>query len=261
METLLVTVTALSLAIATGLGVLLARLLRQEQRRSDARAALLSEMAAEAPQPIAPASVPQPALRNATPLVATAPRQVRIDDLELRPADATVAGVADLFAAPESASPSGRRLAIAAALAVPIFGLGFLLLSSQPRPVASIAKAVSTQPAAGPTPLELLSLRYTQQDSSLTITGLVQNPRDSAPLSRVVATVFLFGPDGGFLSSGRAPLDFLTLAPGDESPFVVTVPVSGQVARYRVGFRTEGGAVISHVDKRGPDAVASRAGS
>jgi hypothetical protein len=28
------------------------------------------------------------------------------------------------------------------------------------------------------------------------------------------------------------------------------------VARYRVGFRTEAGEVVSHVDTRGPDAMA-----
>jgi hypothetical protein len=260
MDTLLVTVTALSLAVATGLAILLTRLLRQEQRRSDARAALLSEMAAEPPQPDPPVS------RRATdpiamPSASGTPRQVRMDDLELRPADVTVPGVADLFAAQESASPAGRRFVVAAALGVPVFALSILILSSPPPPATPIAKAASAEPTAGVTPLELLSLRHAQQDSSLTITGLVQNPRGGVPLFGVVATVFLFGPDGGFLSSGRAPLDFTTLGPGDESPFVVTVPVSGQVARYRVGFRTEGGAVISHIDKRGPDALASRAGS
>jgi hypothetical protein len=30
------------------------------------------------------------------------------------------------------------------------------------------------------------------------------------------------------------------------------------VARYRVGFRTEDGRVITHVDKRGPDALAQK---
>ena len=109
-------------------------------------------------------------------------------------------------------------------------------------------------------PLELLSLQYARDENAqrLVISGLVQNPRSGAALSRVVATAFLFGPDGTFLTSSRAPLDFTTLAPGVESPFVVSVPVTGQVARYRVGFRTEDGQVIAHVDKRGPDALAQK---
>jgi hypothetical protein len=74
----------------------------------------------------------------------------------------------------------------------------------------------------------------------------------------VAATVFVFGPDGSFLSSNQAPLDFTTLTPGGESQFVVSVPVTGQVSRYRVGFRTEGGQVLPHVDKRGPDALAQK---
>ena len=70
------------------------------------------------------------------------------------------------------------------------------------------------------------------------------------------ATAFAFAADGTFLASGRAPLDFTTLAPGDESPFVVTVPVKGEVARYRVGFRSADGRVVAHVDRRGGGAIA-----
>ena len=69
-----------------------------------------------------------------------------------------------------------------------------------------------------------------------------------------------FGPNGDFLTSSRAPLDLSTLAPGDESPFVISVPIEGEVSRYRIGFRTEAGAVVAHVDRRTPDALASRQG-
>ena len=40
-----------------------------------------------------------------------------------------------------------------------------------------------------------------------------------------------------------------TSAPGDESPFVVTIPNVADVARYRVSFRTEAGT-LRHVDRR-----------
>jgi hypothetical protein len=101
-------------------------------------------------------------------------------------------------------------------------------------------------------------LRHTQEADTLTITGLVQNPRGAASLSRVTATVFLFAPDGTFLTSGRGPLDFSTLAAGDESPFVLAVPVRGTVARYRIGFRGEDGRVIAHVDRRANGSMARR---
>ena len=65
-----------------------------------------------------------------------------------------------------------------------------------------------------------------------------------------MATALLFGADGAFLASGGAPLDFTVLRPGDESPFVIDVPVTAPVARYRVGFRSEDGRVIGHVDRR-----------
>jgi hypothetical protein len=85
----------------------------------------------------------------------------------------------------------------------------------------------------------------------------VRNPRTAGPLSQVAATAFVFGPDGTLLASNRAAVDLATLDPGGESPFTVTVPVTGEVSRYRIGFRTADGRVIAHVDRREPDALAS----
>ena len=174
----------------------------------------------------------------------------RVTPDTLRAADdqSHAAPIGDLFAQPAARSAWGARAAIAALLVVAAGGLGMLVL---PRNASAPAAAsAAPAPAIEAVPLELLSLRYTRQDDNLAITGLVLNPRSGKPLSRVVATAFAFGPDGGFLASGRAPLDFTTLAPGDESPFVVQIPVKGDVARYRIGFRAEDGDVIGHVDKR-----------
>jgi hypothetical protein len=82
----------------------------------------------------------------------------------------------------------------------------------------------------------------------LTVTGLVRNG-GSSPTDRLIAVVFLFDRNGDFVASGRAPLEFVALAPGDESPFRVSVPAVGEVGRYRVSFRTEAGGV-RHVDRR-----------
>jgi hypothetical protein len=122
--------------------------------------------------------------------------------------------------------------------------------SAGPTPATQVTPALS--------PLELVSLRYEQAAPGFVVTGLVQNPPSGAPATRVVATVFAFAQDGTFLASGRAPIEFTTLQPGDQSPFVVTVATTGSVARYRVGFRAEDGRVLAHVDKRGPESLARK---
>jgi hypothetical protein len=111
--------------------------------------------------------------------------------------------------------------------------------------------------SAAPAGLELLSLRDARQADALTITGLVHNPRGGSLLSRVTVTAYTFDDKGSFLASGRALIDVTSFAPGDESPFVVTVPVTGTVARYRIGFRAEDGSVIAHIDKRQPAPMAA----
>ena len=71
--------------------------------------------------------------------------------------------------------------------------------------------------------------------------------------------MFLFDRKGSFVASGRAPLDYQALAPGDESPFVITVPGAADVSRYRVSFR-EGDDVLPHVDRREAARRAAAAG-
>lgn len=164
-----------------------------------------------------------------------------------------------MFARHDEPSPWGRRAAIAGVLAV-VVGAALFAASQGSAPASGAAR--SDGPPAPPVvrPLELRALRHSLEPQGLTISGLVQNPASGAPLSRLVATAIVFGPAGDFLTSSRAPLDLSTLAPGDESPFVISVPVEGNVSRYRIGFRTEAGAVVAHVDRRTPDALASRQG-
>ena len=158
--------------------------------------------------------------------------------------------------------------AAAAALAAIVVAIGFVAAggsrstaSMRSGDAASAMRRSSVTPQgseADTAPLELLSLHHVHEPERLVITGVVQNPRAGATLSRVAATAFLFAPDGSFLTSSRAPLDFTNLTPGIESPFVVTVPVTGTVARYRIGFRTEDGRVIAHLDRRTPEALAQK---
>jgi len=224
MDTTLVGVTLLSLAMAAALSVIVWRMLRDERARSEARITALTALAA-----------PPPA------------RETR--DLPLRQAPATVGA---MFTEPEQASPWGQRFAVMGALgliaaSVVLFALAASGTKTSARSATQAAAAQPTAPAAG---LELLSLRDSRQADALTITGLVHNPRGGSPLSRVTVTAYTFDDKGSFLASGRALIDVTAFAPGDDSPFVVTVPVTGTVARYRIGFRAEDGSVIAHIDKR-----------
>ena len=226
MDLLLIGVTALSLALALTLGVVLLRLMREERVRSDARVALLAAAAAEE-------DVPDTADVHTGPGV-----QPQLD----------LAG--GMFATYETPAPWNRRAAVAAGIAV-------LLVSAYAIAPRNVAPAGQRAPADA-APLELLSLRHTVTPDGLRITGLVQNPPGGAALAQVVATALVFAADGSLAASGRAGVDYAALAPGDESPFVIHVPVTGTVSRYRVGFRGRDGAVIAHVDRRAAGASARR---
>lgn len=240
MDTLLIVVTALSLAMAIGMGIVVVKLLREERDRSGARVAALTAMAGN------------PLLRQretVAPPAPVRPHPEPLGDLELRPAQPGPRASAELFAERDAQSPWGRRLAVIGMLTAVLAAGLFAATLGRGHSSAGAGRA-AVPAAAGSAPLELLSLRHSRDAQGLTIAGLVQNPAAGAPSSRLVATAFVFGPDGAFLTSSRAPIDITTLAPGDESPFVVTVPVHGDVSRYRIGFRTEDGRVVAHVDKR-----------
>jgi hypothetical protein len=261
MDTTLVTVTVLSMGMAAALSVIVWRLLREERRRSDARVAALKASAlapaAPASAPAAPGAPADKPTHKPAPVIAAFRRQAWVSDaaadLPLRPADGAPAAplaAAPLFVEPPRAPAWGNRLAIMAAIALVLAsGVLFALAAGRARATArTSAAAAAAQPVeAG---LELLSLRDAHQNGTLTITGLVHNPRSASLLTRVTVTAYTFDEKGAFLASGRALLDVTSLAPGDDSPFVVTVPVSDTVARYRIGFRGEDGRVIGHVDRR-----------
>lgn len=224
MSTFSLIVTLASLSLAAVMAVLLARMRRAEQQRSDARVALLAGMSAtdflSEDEP-----APDPEAFAAEPLYAP---------------DAT-----SLFAAPVPPSPWGPRLAIAGAIVA--------LLAI----VGSVAFRGSTGGQAGtPAPLELLALDHRQNGQVLSVSGRVRNPRGAGPVASPTATVFLFGPDGAFLTSGRALLETATLAGGAESGFAVAIPVNGAVARYRVSFRDSANRPIAHLDRRNSAPVA-----
>jgi hypothetical protein len=214
MDTVLMLVTLASLSVAVVMSVVAWRVVRDERARADARvAALATELAlASTSQAV---DDPLPSLES--PLFATAAEQ----------------------------GERGRRLA-------PALALGALALSAIVGAlVLSGGAGDASSAASGPLPIELLSLRHTQQDGMTTITGLVRNPREGTSIERLTAVVLFFDGAGSFLTSARAPLEFTRLAAGEESPFHVSVPTPPGVSRYRVSFRQADSGSIAHVDRRG----------
>jgi hypothetical protein len=262
MESVLIVITLVSLSMTIALAVILVRLVRDERRRSDARVAVLREMAEAAVERQATEGVQPSAISyelsatrrstDALPLPA---------DLDLDYASDDTRSGAELFIRPEPSTAWPRRVAVVGILTLLVAAAGLAVRSRSAAPAATttVATGATTGSASGQQTglLELLSLKQTQDTGALTITGLVQNPRDGAMLSKISATALVFSADGTFLASGRAPLDYTVLRPGDESGFVISVPVNAPVARYRVGFRSEDGRVIGHIDRRTATTMAS----
>lgn len=216
MDLVLIALTVVSFVAAAGFALVAWRTLADDRRRSAARVAVLaSAIDGGAPCP-APAAAP--------------------------------VAVASMFTTESGGSLKSRPLITAAVVAT--MGIAIVVavaMSSRgpdesPGPEGSAARQQSA-------PLELVSMRHAREAGSLTVSGLVRNPRAGSPAARITAVVFAFDKAGTFVASGRAPLDFTTLDPGDESPFVVTIPNVANVGRYRVSFRTEAG-MLRHVDRR-----------
>ena len=226
MDTTLVTVTLLSMGMAGALSIFVWRMLRDERQRADARVAALSGMAARTPAGGASVDLP---IRQSAPVAMGSMFEERVVE-----------------------SPWGQRFAVMGALALVLASVILFALAAANRSATRVSAAENTSATALPAraSLELVSLRDTRQQGSLSITGLVRNVDAVASMQRVTVTAYTFDDKGLFLASGKALIDVTSLAPGDESPFVITVPVTGTVARYRIGFRGEDGRVIAHVDKR-----------
>ena len=255
MDTLLLGITVVSLIVALVMSVTAWRVMRDEKRRSAARIAALSVAAGGDPAtqtPELPIVDKQPARApwNRAPFDSTAYAEPA-DDMPLRvsppPApDARATHAAGFLGVTAEARDSGGRqrgLAIAAFVLFAIMSGGLVWMMSGPEGTSAVA--------VGPnSPLELVSLSHARQNEKLAVSGLVRNPVSGKPVERLSAVVFLFDRAGTFVTSSRAHVDFLKLAAGDESPFVVSIDAPPTVSRYRVSFRTDDG-VVPHIDRRG----------
>jgi hypothetical protein len=140
------------------------------------------------------------------------------------------ADIAPMFERAPRSGVQGRpllKLGIGFAMAV----LVIVLIAMSGDRHARTEDEAPTTAAAQAGALELLSMRHSRTADALTVTGLVRNS-SATDTASIVAVVFVFDRDGGFVASGRAPLEFGSVAPGDESPFKVTIPDVKDVGRY-----------------------------
>src|SRR5688500_13133723 len=266
MDTLLLGITVVSLIVALVMSVTAWRLMRDEKRRSAARIAALSVASFDSIESAEPAD--SISLRTAARGAVAADQfaelpiaepkvEQRVARAPWKPAapiaplaadetpDLTAARTGFLGSTAIERDNGGRQrfLAIAAFVLFAMLSGGLVWMMSGPEGTSAVA--------VGPnSPLELVSLSHARQDQKLAVSGLVRNPVSGKPVERLSAVVFLFDRAGTFVTSSRAHVDFLKLAAGDESPFVVSIDAPPTVSRYRVSFRTDDG-VVPHIDRRG----------
>ncbi len=261
-------ITILSLLMAATMGWLALRLLREEQRRSEARVAALAA-AIDEPSEMFRAALPVTAARPVA--QAAEPTVIDLSGDATEPTDAFSPEIADddrpMFGgAPRldddpGAPPSQRSVPwvfVAASVVIVVLAVAGVraIWSGGAEPAARPAAAATASDAAGSAggaagiPVELVSLNHERTADGLVIRGLVRNPAAASVRSGTSASVFLFDGEGGFLGSGRAALDPSKLGAGSEAAFEVRLPDNPAVRRYRVTFRTPDGDVVPHLDRR-----------
>lgn len=167
-----------------------------------------------------------------------------------------------LFTSVEAAAPSRARwgLAVAvgafviasvAAVVVVVGGdegsaHGVVQRPAVQREPAAVTAAAVARPEP---PLELVALSHERSGRELTVKGIVRNPASGTERDRLTALVVLLNADGNVVTTGRGVVTAQALIPGGESTFAVTIADAGDVARYRVSFRSDE-RVVAHVDRR-----------
>jgi hypothetical protein len=282
--TFLLIVTLSSMILAGIMSIVAWRSAALERRRSEARiAALAAEIhapsAAAASAAAASASGgrrteiglrAEPQRIASFPSLRSAPRWD--DDLPIRPAADQASQTPDLFtvARPQSGSRLGVIVAVGGLVVAGALALTIALGRGLPADPAGVAPAAEPVPAAkqpssavtagsaaagsAAAPLELVALGHDRDGDRLTVRGVVRNPASGASVQRLVAAILAFDSEGGFLGTGRAIIEAPVLAPGAESTFVVSVPGTARVSRYRVSFRS-GDRLVPHVDAREPTKI------
>ena len=236
METLLLATTVVSSIIALAMSVTAARFARDERRRAAARVAALTVAAgiSDAEPPFSaieetPRQAPWQSSTVVTAPTAVSQAAVPLIDTTAEPALSAVEGPAlsavegpalsaveglplqqgflNTRSVPRTGSSAQRTLGMAAAV------LLVALLTGLVWSITSDHASTSAAAVAAQSPLELVSLRHDRQASRLAVSGLVRNPVVGRPVERLSAVVFLFDQQGSFITSAKAPVDFVKLAP------------------------------------------------
>jgi hypothetical protein len=230
----LLVLSVISLCAAAVVAVLAWSIVRDDRQRSAARVAALASTAVDDAATVVAIQGPPPGGADVSGIEGTFH-----DQGDRTPSVISAARPAAVQGHPLVKVPVGNAMTAALIVFIAMSGDRQRDRAAAPTTVAAV------QQDSG---LELLSMRHERDGDTLAVTGLVRNP-GAASARGIIAVVFAFDHGGNFVASGRAPLDFVTLAPGDESPFHVTIPHVSDVGRYRVSFRTESG-VVRHVDRR-----------
>ncbi len=258
-------ITVVSVTVAVAMTVVAWRLYQEEERRSEARVQALATVIGEGEATAEPSHAPDVEIHRLPPVDRAAARVVEVAPAVDPPPPAPpavepapVALSSDLFSASEPEPSRGRLAATAAAVVLVAAGalVAVMITSGAHRSARPAAAQTQIAPAAA-APLELIALGHERDGDRLTVRGVVRNP-GAAEVDNLVAVVFAFDRDGGFVTSARAPIATPALASGGDSTFVVAVPGLADVARYRVSFRTDD-HVIPHVDRRDRQARAEAA--
>jgi hypothetical protein len=161
----------------------------------------------------------------------------------------------DMFRA-EHPGHSGSRFAVVLTVGGVAFATALALLVMTSRHIQSASGPrgpvnMGTESA----PLELIALGHELQGDRIVVKGIVRNSQAGVVRDRVAVAVFLLDREGAGLASALAAVETPALAPGAQSGFVVTLPHTTEVARYRVSFRSDD-RLVPHVDRRDRQPIA-----
>lgn len=197
MEMTLIAITLVALAGAAAMFVATRRVLRENERREDARVAVLA------------AGITRDAAPEATP-------------------------VSSLFETNET--PSGRERMATLAAVGGLVALVALVAALAGAGIALVGGDAATRPpaaAAAEAPLELVALTHERVGDQLVIRGRVRR----LPGRPITAVVQFRDGNGTLLESAQAVAGVDGQPPGSAASFVVTLPGAGMAGRYRVSFR------------------------
>jgi hypothetical protein len=246
MNTVLIITTVASIAVALAMSALALRLLKDERRRSAARiAALEAQLASGAPDVERPSPAPQFAASS----VGLTPGLFEPIDATASDLPALIGRSTGMFAASVDAPRRGGLafgVLVAAVVACSALGIVYWATTRDEPATPSTVDVVED-----PT-IELVALRHSRSGRTWSITGLVKNRGTADDVRGVAAVAFLFDREGSVVATAGAPLEIPVLAPGEASPFVVSLTTDRDVTRYRVSFRAPDGRMIRHLDSRTP---------